>query len=645
MGLSYSLMSLRFQENHSIRKALEGEYDAKKKRKANALVISRNPLDPDEPPIVESRSFRQSQLHASRLPPNAVVARKAAPARESTLDAESAGPPEEMLVNDKPPAENAIKNTAKVNIVIPPDLTMATAIRAYNEWPDESGSLVNTMGALLPPYYMLAVIAGFEWAMHNSTLLNDNCDGTFSTLGQYNEIVTGERRPPIVKSKNALPADASPLMEPQPPPHWADAKLREAFSAGQARLSSTAFPGVGQGNKRTVDEIMFTAGPLDPAEGKASESSDLSDLSSPTSMSDYDWSGSGLGRQHRDPSEQLRPAPDNEEGLGEAASTEGAAHTAARRNWELIRKHFTNRHFPPPKAGALMKLLSQPCRRGLVRNPNFQFTVDHPKTVSLLVVQLFGDEAPVPCDGCAQGHGPFRGCVALSKEVAEDIQKGVISCANCAYKGRHQGKCNLKELLPHHASLAAADNTRRGRHVHYETVAAPWKPPIARGATNSSSDEFSLSQAAQKQAREDKVKTYPMMRKVPSLPSNLATNAQNSHSTTSQVLEVALDGSEAGSGQQVELGAGSKSQSTKTDGRFDFHVITIPTGTALQLQPDYSNFRLCSLVTGKVMVQFNGEPAFQMGAGGVLQLLQGVNGEIVNSFGINAVLQVSTIRL
>lgn len=65
--------------------------------------------------------------------------------------------------------------------------------------------------------------------MHNSTLLNDNCDGTFSTLGRYNETVTGKTRPPIVKSKIALPEGASPLIELQPPAHWADAKKREAF--------------------------------------------------------------------------------------------------------------------------------------------------------------------------------------------------------------------------------------------------------------------------------------------------------------------------------------------------------------------------------------------------------------------------------
>lgn len=93
-------------------------------------------MDPDEPPMVESRSFRQSQL-ARRLPRNANVAGKAAP--ESTLDAESAGSPEEILVDNKPSAAKAIKNTAKGNIVNPPDLTMATAIRAYNEWPGKFG--------------------------------------------------------------------------------------------------------------------------------------------------------------------------------------------------------------------------------------------------------------------------------------------------------------------------------------------------------------------------------------------------------------------------------------------------------------------------------------------------------------------------
>lgn len=446
-----------------------------------------------------------------------------------------------------------------------------------------------------------------------------------------------------MKSKDVLPEDASPLMEPQPPPPWADAKLREKFSAGQAGLSSRSLIVAGQRHTRTVDESMFMAAPVDPAEG-ASRSSNLTELSSPTSMSDLDLSESGPGRQPRESSEQLGAVPVNDE----ATATLEAAQSTARQNWELIRKLFTIRQFSPPKAGSLSELLSQPRRREITLNPNFQVIVAHPKTVSLLIVQLLGDEAPVPCDCCAQGRGPFKECVTVSEEVAAEIQNGVISCANCAYKGRHQGKCNLKELLLHHASLAAAaGDSRRDRHGFHDTVASVRKASIVGGTTNPSGEESLLSSTARKKARDDNGQYGSSLRKGSCLCPNLATRTRTSRLTPSQDFEVGLDGldtSEASSTQEAGVETVSILQSTKPDDRFDFHVITIPTETVLQLQTEHSHFRLCSLVTGKVMVQLKGEPAFKMGAGGVLKLLQGVSGEIINSFSINAVLHVSSIQ-
>ncbi|ROV87238.1 hypothetical protein VMCG_10763 [Cytospora schulzeri] len=326
--------------------------------------------------MAEPRSFRQSQLGMINHRPNTNIDGQAAPD-----DTRGVLSPHDTVVDDQIHLENAIENTAqvKLTLTIPPDPTMATAIRAYNEWPDKSGTLVNTRGALLPPYYSLGVIAGFEWAAHNSTLLNDNRDGTFSVLGRYTDIVTGKTRPPIVKSKDALPQNASPLMEPQPPPPWADARLREEFSACQAGLSSRFLINADQRGERTVDEIMFTTSHVRPTEG-VSQSSVPSELSSPASMSDLDIFESGPGRRHRAPSEQLGAAPMNEESQVEILPTLGNAHSAARHNWELIRRLFTIRKFPPPKAGSLAGLLSQSRQREIVLNPNFQMIVDKPKT-------------------------------------------------------------------------------------------------------------------------------------------------------------------------------------------------------------------------------------------------------------------------
>lgn len=109
-------------------------------------MTSRDPLDPEEPPMAESRSFRQSQLsmisgpHANgnRLPPNENSRGNAA--SEETLGAESSGSPEKMFVASKVTLDDSVENTDQVNLVILHDLTMATAVRAYNEWPGMVGS-------------------------------------------------------------------------------------------------------------------------------------------------------------------------------------------------------------------------------------------------------------------------------------------------------------------------------------------------------------------------------------------------------------------------------------------------------------------------------------------------------------------------
>lgn len=85
-------------------------------------------------------------------------------------------------------------------------------------------------------------------------------------------------------------------------------------------------------------------------------------------------------------------------------------------------------------------------------------------------------------------------------------------------------------------------------------------------------------------------------------------------------------------------------QSTTVDKNFTFRVDVILPGTTLLLPPESGRVRICSLLMGRVVVKVDGEEPFAIGFSGMFQLVPGVGAEVLNSVGINAVLQISSIR-
>lgn len=101
--------------------SIKGDYQPKKARTANAIVISRSPLDYEEPPMAETRSFRQVQMQKSTAETPSLQGDK----REKRPTADI-----------KP---DGVLNGSGVmgRVIIPEDHTMATNIRSYREWPSE----------------------------------------------------------------------------------------------------------------------------------------------------------------------------------------------------------------------------------------------------------------------------------------------------------------------------------------------------------------------------------------------------------------------------------------------------------------------------------------------------------------------------
>lgn len=125
-------------------------------------------------------------------------------------------------------------------------------------------------------------------ASHYSCFLNDNCDGTFTILGDARG-PSGNRRPILVKSKTPLPEHAPPRMDPRPPVRWASVEQQQLFAASQRKARALLTPDHSEGT--TVDEMMSVHSGCVPrfTEG-ASGFSEL--IESPRTTSPEDTEGS-----------------------------------------------------------------------------------------------------------------------------------------------------------------------------------------------------------------------------------------------------------------------------------------------------------------------------------------------------------------
>ncbi|KAL2164932.1 hypothetical protein VTH06DRAFT_228 [Thermothelomyces fergusii] len=128
----------------------------------------------------------------------------------------------------RPAMEESKAATAFMTDGAPIGIVEAEPGRPYTMWPDENGELASTHGSLLPAGYQLdSTYPGRPWVcprVHYGACLNDNCDGTFTIKGTYQDKTGCQRKggkilvdaPPIVVSREPL-TNGSPIPKPQLP--------------------------------------------------------------------------------------------------------------------------------------------------------------------------------------------------------------------------------------------------------------------------------------------------------------------------------------------------------------------------------------------------------------------------------------------
>jgi hypothetical protein len=124
--------------------------------------------------------------------------------------------------------------------------------------------------------------------------------------------------------------------------------------------------------------------------------------------------------------------------------------------WQYIRPFLTNNKDSAPTGNWIQHVIYLPRVRDVKWNEprikELPYMDSHPRDITALIVQVTGVEAPTPCTTCAQGRGPFVGCIRISPYASQESRNFVLSCANCYYHC-NQSKC----------SHCAADVPRRNR--------------------------------------------------------------------------------------------------------------------------------------------------------------------------------------
>lgn len=92
-----------------------------------------------------------------------------------------------------------------------------------------------------------------------------------------------------------------------------------------------------------------------------------------------------------------------------------------------------------------------------------------------------------------------------------------------------------------------------------------------------------------------------------------------------------------------QASSGVSSQITKVDSHFTLAVHKLKMDGELELDAAPSGVRLCSLTTGKILVELQGNSPFLMGAHGMFKIMPTISARISNATEIEAILHVSTV--
>lgn len=165
--------------------------------------------------------------------------------------------------------------------------------------------------------------------------------------------------------------------------------------------------------------------------------------------------------------------------------------------WRYVLPFLVKHKGQPPKLSWVPELIGLPRVRDLVWNTIWTdtnpFLDSLDKDVSAMIVYLTGEVASSPCTRCAQGRGPFKGCILISKAAAENARNAITGCANCLYH-QCQTYCSHKTItkaavasVPSPFTVTPSKGTKEN-----EMVMSSWLPTLP-SSPDETSHNFSFA--------------------------------------------------------------------------------------------------------------------------------------------------------
>lgn len=243
-------------------------------------------------------------------------------------------------------------------------------------------------------------------ATHKRFMFNDNMDGTLTVVGSYSKRSQPGKCSPVVVSRRPLDPREPPMVEPEEP-------------TGKARFPPVAIQAKFDSESDSLDPEAFVTGDIE------------------------------------DPARPARPSQVVRRG-------------SAQEMWQYIRPFLTNHRDSAPKGNWVQDVIHLPRVRDIKWNEprikELPYMDSHPRDITALIIQVTGVEAPTPCTACAQGRGPFSGCVRISPQASQEPRNSVLGCANCYYH------CNQSKCSHCSAVVPRRDRQRRERLTDKKTI-------------------------------------------------------------------------------------------------------------------------------------------------------------------------------
>lgn len=181
-----------------------------------------------------------------------------------------------------------------------------------------------------------------------------------------------------------------------------------------------------------TESIVDNEDALDSTSSRGAGASPRQLFHPPEESDDGGETDDDVGTVSSSPSSESSPAAD-EEPVVALPSDSGNTDEM----WKYILPFLTRHQDSIPVNNWVRHVIHLPRVRDIKWNEprikDFPYLDSHPRDITALIVQVTGVEATVPCAACAQGRGPFKGCIMISPQASQESRDHVLACANCYY--------------------------------------------------------------------------------------------------------------------------------------------------------------------------------------------------------------------